>query len=456
MFTLTLKSPPGGLHDHRGVAGGLVEHHVAERDDQPGLLRDPDEHVRGYVDAVGLPAGQRLDAGDVAGGGAHDRLVDEREVAGGHRGAQRLDELEALEPRAADGAFVLHPLVLAARLGLVHREVGVAQHALGGLAAVAERDADARGQRELVAGDVRAAAERASRIRSQARADLGRVDVLEQQRELVAAEPGDGVALPHAARVSRWATSISTASPAAWPNRSLTGLKPSRSTNSSAMRVPRRRDICSACSTRSSSRPRLGRLVSRSWRARWVMSSVSRSRAKASEETATIASRACWSAVVVDRARCWPGATIQRSRWPSRSWAPISWAPGGVARTSTCWIRSSRRASSVSASTTCRVSESVWARTAASNSTLSRRAFSLPRVTARVATSRVASGTASSSSVHHGGRAADHGAEVAQGVEGHEAGDRDERAALHQVARAAGSSVSMATETAESRKSVAK
>ena len=73
------------------------------------------------------------------------------------------------------------------------------------------------------------------------------------------------------------------------------------------MRVLRRRDICSACSTRSRSRPRLGRLVSRSWRARWVMSSVSRSRAKASEETATIASRACWSAVVVDRARCRAG-----------------------------------------------------------------------------------------------------------------------------------------------------
>ena len=55
------------------------------------------------------------------------------------------------------------------------------------------------------------------------------------------------------------------------------------------------------------------------------------------------------------------------------------------------------------------------------------------------------------------GAAADHhGAEVAQGVEGHEAGDREQRAALHQVARATGVSVSMATDSAESRKSVAK
>ncbi len=153
------------------------------------------------------------------------------------------------------------------------------------------------------------------------------------------------------------------------------------------------------------------------------MSSVSRSRAKASGETATIASSACWSAVVVERARCRPGATIQRSRWPSRSWAPISCAPGGVLRTSTCLIRSSLRASSISASTTWRVSESVWARTAASKSTASRRAFSPPRVTARVATSRVASGTASSSSVHRR-ETADDGAEVAEGVERHEAHDR--------------------------------
>ena len=60
--------------------------------------------------------------------------------------------------------------------------------------------------------------------------------------------------------LSRWATSTSTASPAAWPKRSLTGLNPSRSTKSSAMRVLRRRDICSACSTRSSSRPRFGQV----------------------------------------------------------------------------------------------------------------------------------------------------------------------------------------------------
>ena len=224
--------------------------------------------------------------------------------------------------------------------------------------------------------------------------------------------------------VSRSATSISTASPAAWPKRSLTGLKPSRSTKSSEIRVLRRRDICRACSTRSSSRPRLGRLVSRSWRARWVMSSVSRSRAKASEETATIASRACWSAVVVDRARCRAGATIQRSRWPSRSWAPTSGAPGGVARTSMLRIRSSRRASSSSASRTWRVSERVCARTAASKST---------REPARVlaAAGDRAAGDEQGGQRHReqgqrpprGG--ADHDrAEVAQGVEGHEAGDR--------------------------------
>ena len=132
------------------------------------------------------------------------------------------------------------------------------------------------------------------------------------------------------------------------------------------------------------------------------MSSVSRSRENASAETAAIALSACRSAVIVDRARWVPGATIQCSCWPSCTCAPISCGPGGVLRTSIRLIRSSRRASSVSASITCRVSERVWARTAASKSTVSRRAFSPPRVTARVATSSVASGTASSSRVHHG------------------------------------------------------
>ena len=51
---------------------------------------------------------------------------------------------------------------------------------------------------ELVPGHLRAAGERLQDPVA-GLVDLGRVHVLEQQRELVAAEPGDGVALPHTA-----------------------------------------------------------------------------------------------------------------------------------------------------------------------------------------------------------------------------------------------------------------
>ena len=186
-----------GRQDRGRVAGCLLEDHVAERHHEAGLLGHPDEHVRRYVDPVGLPPGERLDPGDVARRGTHDGLVDQRQVAGRHGGTQRLDELEALQPGATDRAFVLDPLVLAAGLRFVHREVRVAEHALGRLAAVAERDADARRQRELVAGDVRTAGERREDPVA-GLADLRRVHVLEEQRELVTAQAGDGVALPDA------------------------------------------------------------------------------------------------------------------------------------------------------------------------------------------------------------------------------------------------------------------
>ena len=110
MKTLAARGPHDGLR----VARRLLQDHVAQRHHETGLLRDADEHVGRHVDAVGLPAGQRLDTGDPAGRGADDGLVDEVEVTGGDRRPQRLHELEALQPGAADGAFVLHPLVLAA------------------------------------------------------------------------------------------------------------------------------------------------------------------------------------------------------------------------------------------------------------------------------------------------------------------------------------------------------
>jgi hypothetical protein len=154
--------------------------------------------------------------------------------------------------------------------------------------------------------------------------------------------------------------------------------------------------------SRSSRMPRLGRSVSGSCRATCTISSVSMSRANASEAIAASASSACSSAATVDRARSSALATSHLGASPSWTLEPISPRVGGVVRSVIRWRCRSSLASSTTAAATCSRSERVCARTAAARSTVSRRAFSRPRVTARVATSRVPSGTASSTSIQGG------------------------------------------------------
>ena len=64
--------------------------------------------------------------------------------------------------------------------------------------------------------------------------DLDAVDVLDQDRELVAAQARDHVAARAARATMRRPASTSISSPAAWPTLSLTSLKRSRSRNSTA------------------------------------------------------------------------------------------------------------------------------------------------------------------------------------------------------------------------------
>jgi len=83
------------------------------------------------------------------------------------------------------------------------------------------------------------------------------VDALEQDGELVTAQPGtESTARTQA--TSRAATILSSSSPSAWPNRSLTPLNPSRSRNSTARVVSLRRARITPCSTRSRNRVRFG------------------------------------------------------------------------------------------------------------------------------------------------------------------------------------------------------
>ena len=167
----------------------------------------------------------------------HEAVVLERaaDAVGPARAAPARAACASLEPYDADA-------VAAGLLGLVHGQVGRERSApRPRVAPVAkQRDADAGRSR---APPARRAGERArprpprSRSLGDLRA-LGLVDLREQHRELVAAEPRDDVGLAQARRRAARRRCASSSSPAAWPSVSLTYLKLSRSSISTAPPPP--------------------------------------------------------------------------------------------------------------------------------------------------------------------------------------------------------------------------
>ena len=118
-------------------------------------------------------------------------------------------------------------------LGSVHRVVGVEQQTLRRCLGRRERrDADAGREVDVVSvGSPTIGFSRSSMIRFANRADVALVmSSVEGDDELVAAEPSDDIVGSQGATQSL-AVSASTRSPPAWPNRSLTSLKWSRSMN---------------------------------------------------------------------------------------------------------------------------------------------------------------------------------------------------------------------------------
>ena len=168
---------------------------------RPGLLGQRDEVQRRDETARRvLPADERLEPLDRARRELDHRLVVQDELAVVDGALQVRLELEALERRVVHRGFEDLVAALAGLLGHVHRDVGVPQQLLGALGTagpgVGGRDADRGAGEDLLALEVERTLER----REDPRGDLGRVDpvpaVLEQDRELVAAEPSGGVGLP--------------------------------------------------------------------------------------------------------------------------------------------------------------------------------------------------------------------------------------------------------------------
>ena len=168
------------------------------------------------------------------GGEVEDRLAVELEPFLAQRAAQPLDLVDALGHALRAGAGVGvddHP-VATAHLRLVHRVVGVGQHlqvaeTIEGGDTGAGRDVD-----DLVAERRRVPAQRLHQLARDHRRLLdGHLG--QQHRELVAAEARQHVGVPVRAR-SAAATPFSMSSPALCPNASLTSLKLSRSSTTTA------------------------------------------------------------------------------------------------------------------------------------------------------------------------------------------------------------------------------
>ena len=190
----------GGQLPGACLATGGLEHPASDGHDGAALLGDGDE-VLGHapLDTGRVPAHERLEAGHGAIRETHDGLVLQAQLLALDRLAQGALERATFGHAPAQGWAEHLDARLAGGLRPVHRGVRLAQqHVRGGLVA-AERDADAD-------ADADAGVAQQHRLGDGLHHPTGHVlrlvevgEVLEQHRELVATQPGDGIGAPHAA-----------------------------------------------------------------------------------------------------------------------------------------------------------------------------------------------------------------------------------------------------------------
>ena len=234
----------GGVRGHsRCICAAHVqaslEDVAPDRDDQAGVLEQSDEVERLHRSARGvLPAHERLHPCHVAAREVHDRLVAQRELAGVEAALQIALQLQARERPGVHLGLEDLVVALAVLLGDVHRRIGVAQQlvgvAAGELIGGAEGDADARRDRELAAVErgptARASRRRGGRSRSPAARSRLRGSGSRTRRRRAARRCRPAACSPRAAV----RPPAAPRSPAPWPRLSLTFLKSSMSSNSTA------------------------------------------------------------------------------------------------------------------------------------------------------------------------------------------------------------------------------
>ena len=178
---------------------GLAQGLAADGHDEPVLLGQRHELQRRDESPFGmLPADERLGGHDAAGIDVDDRLIVQHELVVGDAPFQICFQLLALDERLVHRRHEYLVGVLAAGLGHVHGDVGVAEQILDRRVVVGDRHSCAGAGHHLAVVDHHRRPHRAGDpLHDAAGVDL--VDVApEQHRELVTAEPGGEVVGPQA------------------------------------------------------------------------------------------------------------------------------------------------------------------------------------------------------------------------------------------------------------------
>ncbi len=182
-------APPVGQ-----VGAGLGEDEVTDLADDTHLFGDGDELVRGNRTLFGMiPAGERLDLGDLVGADVPNGVVHDAQLGVGLEGVR---EQASEQQRSAHALVVLDRVHLdrgAALLGQVHRDVRPLEEESNLVPVVrSESDARTRSHRERQPIDLDRAGQNGVQLVDQRRRVLDRRDTGDDEGELVPSEASDG------------------------------------------------------------------------------------------------------------------------------------------------------------------------------------------------------------------------------------------------------------------------
>ena len=187
----------GHLRQRQRPAVALAEHPAADLRHQPDLGRDRKHDVGRDVAQVRMgPAQQHLEAVEPAGLDLDDGLPGEPQRLVLERRSQLVLEHELAPGAMAHLGVEDLDAVLAGGLRAVHRDVRAVQQLLGADRLVGERDAHADPEPDDLPVDVERVLHRLDDALAEVAGDVHAVDLVDEDRELVAAEPGGGVRRP--------------------------------------------------------------------------------------------------------------------------------------------------------------------------------------------------------------------------------------------------------------------